>query len=281
MDQGRSFDAACQALFVKLPISARRALAKQAERWTTESIAERLPAVRLASARVGTRPSLLTFWRRAHCGRWRRGVAAGAAECSYKTLEFLHIQLSVIDAGRSNLDCLGALRPFTAKTPVSGYWISLDFLGFSRPKRRLINELRGINRAKVFRVASALASGQRSGRLRGRDHGEAQDLVHGTSLPCFRIFSNRLSSEAFSFRTPQSNRSVLKRREEARSAATSLVFPSDRLRPQRNARLQTGWRGTDPNRDNHPLTLSTFHDGDMEPFSAVRVARPSSRWRNP
>jgi DNA polymerase-3 subunit delta len=54
MDQGRSFDAACQALFVKLPPSARRALARQAERWTSESIAERLPAVRLASARVRT-----------------------------------------------------------------------------------------------------------------------------------------------------------------------------------------------------------------------------------
>jgi DNA polymerase III subunit delta len=52
MDQGRPFDAACQALYVKLPMSARRALARQAERWTSESIAQRLPAVRLASARV-------------------------------------------------------------------------------------------------------------------------------------------------------------------------------------------------------------------------------------
>ena len=52
MDQGRPFDAACQALFVKLPASARRALARQAERWTSESIAQRLPAVRVASARV-------------------------------------------------------------------------------------------------------------------------------------------------------------------------------------------------------------------------------------
>jgi DNA polymerase III subunit delta len=52
MDQGRPFEAACQALFVKLPLSARRALARQAERWTSESIAQRLPAVRLASARV-------------------------------------------------------------------------------------------------------------------------------------------------------------------------------------------------------------------------------------
>ena len=52
MDQGRPFDAARQALFVRLPPSALRALARQAERWTTESIAQRLPAVRLASARV-------------------------------------------------------------------------------------------------------------------------------------------------------------------------------------------------------------------------------------
>jgi DNA polymerase-3 subunit delta len=52
MDQGRSFDTACQALMVKLPISARRALAREAERWTTHSISQRLPAVRLASARI-------------------------------------------------------------------------------------------------------------------------------------------------------------------------------------------------------------------------------------
>jgi DNA polymerase III subunit delta len=58
MDQGRPFDAACQILFVKLPMSARRALAKQAERWTAESIAQRLPAVRLASARVRTETQL-------------------------------------------------------------------------------------------------------------------------------------------------------------------------------------------------------------------------------
>jgi len=58
MDQGRPFDAACQALFVKLPPSARRALARQAERWTTESIAQRLPAIRVASARVRSESKL-------------------------------------------------------------------------------------------------------------------------------------------------------------------------------------------------------------------------------
>jgi DNA polymerase-3 subunit delta len=58
MDQGRSFDSSCQALFVKLPPSARRAVARQAERWTSESIAGRLPAVRLASARVRSESQL-------------------------------------------------------------------------------------------------------------------------------------------------------------------------------------------------------------------------------
>jgi DNA polymerase III subunit delta len=58
MDQGRSFDVAYQALFVKMPASARRSLAKQAERWTTESLAKRLPAVRQASARVRSDPKL-------------------------------------------------------------------------------------------------------------------------------------------------------------------------------------------------------------------------------
>jgi len=52
MDQGKPFDEACQALSVRLPPSARRALAREAERWTSESIARPLPALRAASARV-------------------------------------------------------------------------------------------------------------------------------------------------------------------------------------------------------------------------------------
>jgi DNA polymerase-3 subunit delta len=78
MDQGRPFEAACQALFVKLPMSARRALAKQAERWTTDSIAERLPAIRQASARVRTDSQLAevlatrALWTLASRGRGAR-----------------------------------------------------------------------------------------------------------------------------------------------------------------------------------------------------------------
>ncbi len=52
MDQGRPFDAACQALFVRLPPTALRGLGAVAERWTTDSIARQFPAVRAASARV-------------------------------------------------------------------------------------------------------------------------------------------------------------------------------------------------------------------------------------
>ena len=52
-----------------------------------------------------------------------------------------------------------ARRLFAAKTPFIGYWISLDFLGFSRPKSRLINGLHGINRQKFFTGPFSVAFG--------------------------------------------------------------------------------------------------------------------------
>ena len=58
MEAGQSFDAACQTLFVRLPLDARRALARAAERWSSQAIAERLPAVRAMSARVRASPDL-------------------------------------------------------------------------------------------------------------------------------------------------------------------------------------------------------------------------------
>ena len=45
MDQGKSFDAALQSHFIRLPASGRAALAKQAERWTSAALGKRLPAV--------------------------------------------------------------------------------------------------------------------------------------------------------------------------------------------------------------------------------------------
>jgi DNA polymerase-3 subunit delta len=78
IDQGRPFEAACQTLFVRLPGAARRALGDEAERWTLDSITQRLPAVRAASARVRAEPRLAeilatrTLWAlgsRARAGR--------------------------------------------------------------------------------------------------------------------------------------------------------------------------------------------------------------------
>ena len=58
MDQGRSFEAACQALFVRLPPRALGPLGAVAGRWTANSIARQFPAVRAAAARVRAEPHL-------------------------------------------------------------------------------------------------------------------------------------------------------------------------------------------------------------------------------
>jgi len=58
MDAGRDFDSACQAAWVRTSPDGRRALAKAAQRWTSESIAQRLPAVRAMSANVRAQPHL-------------------------------------------------------------------------------------------------------------------------------------------------------------------------------------------------------------------------------
>jgi DNA polymerase III subunit delta len=58
MELGRTFDAACQAQFIKLPIAARHSLAQQAECWMSEAITQRLVAVRGASAKVRTETRL-------------------------------------------------------------------------------------------------------------------------------------------------------------------------------------------------------------------------------
>jgi DNA polymerase-3 subunit delta len=58
MDLGRSFDAACQAANVRMPPDARRGLAVQAERWTSEAIARRMPVIRAVSARTRAEPRL-------------------------------------------------------------------------------------------------------------------------------------------------------------------------------------------------------------------------------
>ena len=58
MDKGRPFDAAAQALFVRLPPAAKAALGRQADLWTTPMIARRLPMIHMASARIRRDPRL-------------------------------------------------------------------------------------------------------------------------------------------------------------------------------------------------------------------------------
>jgi len=75
MDQGRSFDAAAQANFVRLPPQARSALARQAETLTFEALARRLPAFSAAAARVRREPRLAE----ATAMRFLWTLASGAA----------------------------------------------------------------------------------------------------------------------------------------------------------------------------------------------------------
>jgi DNA polymerase-3 subunit delta len=58
MEQGKSFEQAAQALFVRLPPASRAALARQAERWTSATLTRALGPLRAASARVRAEPKL-------------------------------------------------------------------------------------------------------------------------------------------------------------------------------------------------------------------------------
>jgi len=58
MEQGKPFDMAAQAVYVRLPSASRAALARQVERWSSATLAGALPALRAASARVRAEPKL-------------------------------------------------------------------------------------------------------------------------------------------------------------------------------------------------------------------------------
>src|SRR6185437_1499161 len=80
-----------------------------------------------------------------------------------------------------------------AKTLVSGCWISLDFLGFSRPNRYISMGYAGFP-LKNFSLAffpSAVLMLRRGSPILVVRKGK---LVHGASLPYFLLFWNQLSS---------------------------------------------------------------------------------------
>ncbi len=57
-DRAQPLDAARLPSVAKLPVAARRALARQSEAWTSEAIARRLPAIQTAAANLRARPRL-------------------------------------------------------------------------------------------------------------------------------------------------------------------------------------------------------------------------------
>ena len=76
-------------------------------------------------------------------------------------------------------------------------WISLDFLGFSRPNRDFSMGYTGFSRKNISRPFSAASRGAGTVAC-GRGHAEGQDWPWG-SLPRFLIFCKRLPSEPFPF----------------------------------------------------------------------------------
>lgn len=79
MEQGKSFDAALQGQFLRLPPAGRVALAKQAERWTAAALGKRLPAIQAVvararrEARMGKVIATRALWALASSARMGRG----------------------------------------------------------------------------------------------------------------------------------------------------------------------------------------------------------------
>jgi hypothetical protein len=79
---------------------------------------------------------------------------------------------------------------FAAKSPGDGYWILLDFLGFSRPNRDFSMGYAGFSRENFSRALSADREPGEWTRS-GRGHAEYGSF-HTASLVHFLIFVNRL-----------------------------------------------------------------------------------------
>ena len=83
---------------------------------------------------------------------------------------------------------------FAAKSPVFEGWKSLDFLGFSRPKRAFSMGYAGFSLKKISRGPLALMRAAGADRLEplGLRKGA---IVHGRSLKSFLTFRNKLSAD--------------------------------------------------------------------------------------
>jgi hypothetical protein len=86
---------------------------------------------------------------------------------------------------------------FAAKTPAYERWISLDFLGFSRPNRDFpmgCAAFSGKNFSPSLSAATETPEREPSVFACGRGR-----IVHGASLTLFLIFRKRLSPAPFPF----------------------------------------------------------------------------------
>ena len=85
-----------------------------------------------------------------------------------------------VQSGRSGLGFLGPW-PFRCESPRLWGWKSLDFLGFSRPKSRLFNGLRGIFAERKF-LALSPCRREAPRRERAVEAMRKRRIVHGTKL---------------------------------------------------------------------------------------------------
>jgi hypothetical protein len=102
------------------------------------------------------------------------------------------------DIGLVRLGFLGAGR-FAAGTLGNGYWILLDFLGFSRPNRDFSMGYAGFSREEFSRAFFA----DRESGANGDATVEVmriRRIIHAASLPRFLVFVNRLLSSTGQFR---------------------------------------------------------------------------------
>jgi hypothetical protein len=81
------------------------------------------------------------------------------------------------------------------KTPIYRYWISLDFLGFSRPKRDLSMGCAGKTKQKNFSPFFLCVRGAATDAA-VLAYGPGR-IVHGASLILISAFRNKLSPEPF------------------------------------------------------------------------------------
>jgi hypothetical protein len=157
---------------------------------------------------------------------WRPAPRAQAREL-YTFVELF----GFVAAGGATSVNLGFLAPgrLTAKTPIYRYWISLDFLGFSRPNRDLSMGLNAIFAERIFPRAFPLSFEAREReptvlviRKRRIAHGAKLNLT--SDYPQAFVGSSRPGSELNQFdpfRDPEPDVSTSARKAGTRNNTTA------------------------------------------------------------